>query len=302
MAKESIFRYNLIVKRLKKGPVNFEEMIQYLSYESDLQQEDFVISKRTFQRDLSEILRIYNIEIQFDFKKGKYFIENDGQLELNQRIFEAYETFHALHLTDHFISPQIIFENRKPKGVEHLNSIIQALKKENQIQFKHFSFQSDVETERWVEPIILKEFKDRWYLVAWDLAASAIRSFGIDRISELKVLKKKNQFANQIDIKTYYKDCFGIIKPEDQNPEWIFLRFSKFKGHYIKSFPLHHSQQIVEDNDAGLVIKLYLYPSFDFLMEILSYGKSVKILQPIELAKDLQKHYELALDQYKDLL
>lgn len=53
--KESLIRYNLIIKKLRKFHATFEEIMAYLAFESALQEYDFNVSKRTFQRDLNDI-------------------------------------------------------------------------------------------------------------------------------------------------------------------------------------------------------------------------------------------------------
>jgi len=71
--RESIARYNLVIKKLRKHPASFAEISDYLSLESELQDYNFNVSKRTFQRDLEDIRSLYNIDIQFDFSRRADF-------------------------------------------------------------------------------------------------------------------------------------------------------------------------------------------------------------------------------------
>ena len=72
MSKETYFtRYSLIIKRLERGPANFEELEKYLQNESYIQDKDLNISRRTFQRDIKDIFSQLNIEIENE-KKGAY--------------------------------------------------------------------------------------------------------------------------------------------------------------------------------------------------------------------------------------
>jgi len=98
--RESIARYNLIIKKLRKSPTNFSmKLIQdYLLFESELQGYNFNVSKRTFQRDIEDISSLYNIDIVYDFSRKVYYIDFDEQSEVNERIFEAFDTFNALNI------------------------------------------------------------------------------------------------------------------------------------------------------------------------------------------------------------
>jgi len=61
---------------------------------------------------------------------------------------------------------------------------------------------------------------------------------------------------------------------------------------------LHSSQEIIIDNDSELVIKLKIFITYDFVMEILSYGYNVKVLKPPSLVDSIKKNYENTLSKY----
>src|SRR5690606_27336011 len=171
--RESIARYNLIIKKLRRQPATFVEIKDYLALESEIQAYDFNISKRTFQRDRDDIRSLYNIDILFDFSKKVYYVDFDEQTELNKRIFEAFDTFNALNLTDR-LSKHIYFEKRKPQGTEHLYGVLHAIKNQIQIKFMYQKYWEDKLTLRTVEPYALKEFKNRWYIFSKDLEDNEI--------------------------------------------------------------------------------------------------------------------------------
>jgi predicted DNA-binding transcriptional regulator YafY len=51
----------------------------------------------------------------------------------------------------------------------------------------------------------------------------------------------------------------------------------------LKSLPLHHSQEVLKDEENEFIIKLRLRITPDFIMEILSRGSSLKVIQPDSL-------------------
>ncbi|MDM1094202.1 helix-turn-helix transcriptional regulator [Myroides odoratimimus] len=285
--RESIARYNLIIKKLRKRPATFAEIEEYLALESEIQAYNFNISKRTFQRDRDDIRSLYNIDILFDFSKKVYYIDFDEQPEANERILEAFDTFNALNLTDR-LSKHIHFEKRKPQGTEHLYGILHAIKNQIQIKFVYQKYWEDELTERLVEPYALKEFKNRWYVLSKDLVDNKIKSFALDRLTDLGILNKKFNFPKDFDVNEHYRYCFGIISPNGHQPEDVVLSFNAFQGKYIKSLPLHDSQQILIDNEDELRIQLKLFITHDFFMELLSFGENLKVLKPQSLIDDLK--------------
>lgn len=285
--RESIARYNLIIKKLRRKPATFVEIEDYLALESEIQAYNFNISKRTFQRDRDDIRALYNIDILFDFSKKVYYIDFDEQPEANERILEAFDIFNALNLTER-LSKHIHFEKRKPQGTEHLYGVLHAIKNRIQIKFTYQKYWEDELTERIVEPYALKEFKNRWYILSKDSGDNKIKSFSLDRLSDLKILNKKFNFPKDFDVNEHYRYCFGIISPNDHEPEDVILSFNAFQGKYIKSLPLHDSQQILIDNEDELRIQLKLFITHDFFMELLSFGENLKILKPQTLINNLK--------------
>jgi predicted DNA-binding transcriptional regulator YafY len=296
--RESISRYNLIIKKLRKQPATFREISEFLARESEIQSYNFNVSKRTFKRDIEDISSIYNIEISYDFSRKVYFIEFDQPQEVNERILEAFDTFNALNTSDR-ISNYIHFESRRPQGTENLYGLLHSIKHQYEISFLYHKYWEDDDSVRSVEPLALKEFKNRWYLLAKDNKDEHIKTFALDRLSELVITQKKFNLPEDFSVPEYFKNCFGIIKSGYDQIQEVILSFDPFQGKYIKSMPLHETQVILLDNEDELLIKLNIYVTHDFIMELLSYGDTVKVLQPESLISKVKSEIVSALNQYR---
>ena len=295
--RESITRYSLIIKKLRKNPATFNEISEYLSLESELQEYNFNVSKRTFKRDIEDISSLYNIDIVYDFSRKMYCIDFDEQPDVNERIFEAFDTFNALNISDR-LSDYIHFEKRRPQGTENLYGLLHAIKNKVQISFTYLKFWEDNISLRVAEPYALKEFRNRWYVLANDLKDNRVKSFALDRLSDLGITNKKFQLPNNFNLNEHFKFSFGIISPNGHEPQEVILSFDPVQGKYIKTLPLHESQVILKDNEQELLIKLSLYITHDFFMEVLSFGENVKVIQPESLISDLKRTYKYVLKLY----
>jgi predicted DNA-binding transcriptional regulator YafY len=295
--RESISRYNLIIKKLRKHPATFREISEFLARESEFQSYNFNVSKRTFKRDIDDISSLYNIEIKYDFSRKVYFIEFDHPQEINERILEAFDTFNALSISDR-ISNYIHFESRKPQGTENLYGLLHSIKHQYEISFLYHKHWEDDDSVRSVEPFALKEFRNRWYLLAKDNKDEHIKTFALDRLSELVITQRKFNLPENFSVPEYFKNCFGIIKPGNEQIKEVILSFDPFQGKYIKSMPLHETQVILQDNDDELLIKLDIYVTHDFIMELLSFGGDVKVIKPNSLISEVKSMYNNALKQY----
>ncbi len=289
--KESLLRYFHITNKLRKSPATFNELDSYLRQQSELQSMNFNVSKRQFKRDLEDIGSIFEIEINYDFKRRVYAIDEELQSEVSRRRLEAFDTFNALKIGEN-ISKSIQFENRRPQGTENLFGLLHAITNNLQIRFTYQKFWEDEPSQRLVGPLALKEFKNRWYLISTNLEKESsngiIKTFGLDRISSLEITRSKFKCPQNFNIEDYFKHCFGIISPTAEKPIEVILSFDPDQGKYIKTLPLHQSQQIIVDNDDELRIKLLIYNTFDFRMELLAHGNMVRVLQPESLAEEIR--------------
>jgi len=295
---ESIARYSLIIKKIQKHPASFNEISDYLALESEMLDYNFNVSKRTFQRDIRDISSIYNIDIKYDFSQKVYYIDFDEKSEINERILDAFYVFNAFNLTER-LSDFVHFEKRLPHGTENINEILNAIKNRLQITFAYQKFSDDAKSHRTIEPYALKEFKNRWYVVAKDLKDNKVKTFGLDRLSELTTTKTKFEIPNDFNVNEHFKYCFGIISSDESLPQEVILSFDPFQGKYIKSLPLHESQVIIADSDDELRVKLTIFITYDFIKEILSFGEMVRVIEPVALMVDVKNIYKNALKHYE---
>lgn len=272
----------------RRGEADFMEISDLLERESHEQGLKFTISQRTFQRDIKEIYTLYGITIECSKRSGKYFIAEEEETHNNSRMLETFDLYNALKFSSYYL-PLIHFERRVARGNEHILALLHAIKNRLTIKFIYSKFYTDESELRTVEPLLLKEFNGRWYLISRKAGEDAIRTFGLDRISELETLRQKYLATKSFNPDTYFKDAFGIFVPEKEQAERVILSFSKEQGQYVKSYPLHHSQKIGKETSEEVQIELMVFLSYDFLHELLSYGENLKVLSPKKLISQIKK-------------
>jgi len=255
-------------------------------------------SKRTLQRDIREIRNLFGIDIQYSKTAKGYFIDQNEAENLGfQRMLESFDIFSSLKLAQE-LTPFIHLERRKPLGTENLFGLLHAIKNKLQIRFSYQKFWEDEITHRKANPYAMKEFKDRWYLMAWDYKDGKVKSFALDRLTDLEITKTLFDSPRNYNIEEVYRYCFGIINPTDEVPQEILLSFDPLQGKYVISLPLHESQEVLIANEDEVRIRLKLCITYDLIMELLSYGHHLKVLKPARLAKEIKTAHENAFRQY----
>lgn len=295
--RETITRYSLIIKKLKISPSSFQDISKYLQYQSALNGYTYNKSIRTFQRDIQDINSLYCFDIRFNRSKNVYYIDSSTEPELKDRMLEAFELFNVLNHANG-LANYIQLETHSARGTNQLNVLLNAIKNQQLIKFQYQKFYESEANDRNVEPLLLKEYKFRWYLIAKDLNSNKIRTFGLDRIYNVTSSNRKFKTSNIQEIKDSFKNSFGIICPENGIVKEIILAFEPEQGQYIKSLPLHLSQEILKDNHDEVWVKLNLFITQDFIIELLSHGAALTVLKPKSLANTIKKIHERAAQNY----
>lgn len=294
-------RYALIIKRLEKCAATYEEVESYLLDSFEFQDAGvYRYSKRTFQRDLKAILNLFNLEIVNNRSDDyKYTIISRPIMEVdeyNQRLLESYQIINTLNSYPDF-EDYVFLESRKHRGINSFYELLHAIRNRKVIEFSYHNYLRDSHTQRKVYPLLLKESKDRWYLVGLDKKDEQVKCFGLDRISNLSLFDATFK-KYEMDFKTYFKYAFGVICFHNQTPHRIVFECSNSQKEYIKSFPLHDSQIIIEETVEKCVFQMMLYPTYDFMQEILSYGKEVKVIEPTILIDQIKEQLIASCKNY----
>lgn len=299
MAKQDyILRHLAIIKKLRKsGRATFAGIRQYLRSESEFLDRSLDLSIRTFQRDLEEIRTIYFVDIQYDFSTKVYYIAEDPHSDIYIRMVESVDTLNALRLAGD-AGKYMFFERRRAGGTHHFHGLLHAIRNRIVISLVHRKFDCEEPTGRLVEPLALKESKGRWYLFARDRDDRRFKTFGLDRIMGFENTPGRFDYPAGLDVNEHFRNCFGVINPEDAAPEEVTLSFRPEQGKYVTSYPLHDSQTVLADSQDELRIRLNLFITRDLVMEILSYGDAVEVLSPPSLRQLLVKTFTGALEIY----
>lgn len=271
--KDVVIRYHSIIQKLRRGPASFKEINDYLNRQSQWEGCNLCVSDRTFRRDLDSIQDIYKISIQYNSTTRKYHLDHSNSNDFINRIYETFDLFNALNLKEK-LSEHIEFEKKHESGAKYLSEILDAIQAKRQIEFDYFKFNTEEWTQRMVHPYFIKEYRQRWYLLAYDFIDSKLKHFALDRMKEVNLTERQFELIEGFKANDYYKYCFGIIKPEEDAPHDVVLSFYSFQGQYIKRLPFHQSQKVLIDNEDELRIHLHINITEDFIMELLSYGSN----------------------------
>lgn len=291
-------RYLYLIDRLRSRPSDFRELQEHVLKKLSNEDMDtaFEYSVRTFERDKKDIYAIFGIAVQYNRKDKTYLIdEEEIEDQSVSRIIDAFSIHHALH-EGNKLSPSVFLEKRKSSGTENIHGIIHAVQNFKILQFTHQKHWDDLSTKREVKPIAIKESQQRWYLVAQDLKDGNVKTFGLDRISNLKITDTKFKSVSY-NVEKEFQHAFGV--ETYSKAEKIVLQFDRQQGNYIRTFPLHESQRIVKQTNDLIAVELFIHITNDIIMELLKYGSTVQVLEPESLISEMKNRVENMAKLYR---
>ncbi|MBR6978917.1 MAG: WYL domain-containing protein [Prevotella sp.] len=189
------------------------------------------------------------------------------------------------------------------KGLNLLNPLYNHIVCQQTLRIHYQPFKADEPTPKVIYPYMLKEFRNRWFLLASSADDMTLLNFALDRITGIEVMEKMPWRDNPaFDPENYFNDIIGVSKPVGAKPKAIKFWASPKESKYIITKPLHSSQELLEENEDGscifqikLIINMELYSVF------LSHGTGLKILSPENSVKFMKSIIYKWQDLYNDV-
>ena len=288
MSKNQINKYVWLVETLYKAKKITLKEINRRWLETDLS-EGLEIPRRTFHTWKNTVEEMFGLVIMCDkHDEDRYYIENREELEdsgLQRWLLSTMSVSNTL-LESKSLKDRILLEII-PSGQDFLATITETMKKSRVLEITYKGYWSEHEHTFLVAPYCVKLFRQRWYLVGNSVYEDKIRIYSLDRVLEAKLTEEPFKYPKKFSPEGYFKGCFGIIHDEDCPLETVKLKVQADQANYLRSLPLHSSQEEVERNDDYSIFSVEIRPTFDFKQELLWNGDALEVLEPLWLRKEI---------------
>ena len=298
MARNLINRYVWLVDTISRyGRITLKDLnAAWLRSEIS---EGKPLARRTFFHYRDGVEEMFDINIKCDKATFEYYIDDkDGEDNARRRAWLVDSVSMSGTLSNaRDISGRIMLEN-VPSAREHLPVVIDALKQNRRIRFSYKSYTRALPTDGIVlEPYFVKIFKQLWYVIGLNVKDGQIKTYSLDRMSNLNLLQDLFDMPENVNPSEFFKDCFGIITNQN-SAKRIVLRVEPTQAKYFRALPLHSSQQEeVHDNYSIFTYRMRI--TYDLKEELMSHGASIEVLEPQELKTLILTELEQALNNYK---
>jgi predicted DNA-binding transcriptional regulator YafY len=224
------------------------------------------------------------------FQGFSHFRELDGMIQKLEAHVYAQKT-HQKSVID--------FEkNEHLKGLDFLDQLYQAIINKQCLKITYKSFKARQENTFNFHPYVLKEFRNRWFLIGCKKPSQPIMNIALDRI--IAVEKSELEFKPKLDFdaERYFKDAIGVSVSPNLPADKIILFITHKHAPYVLTKPFHASQKIVEKDAFGVTISLQVQHNFELEKEILGLGDACKVIAPARLRRNIKDRLHFGLDLY----
>lgn len=294
MAIDKTKRQNLTLGFLFTGPKTFNEITGFYKKIWELLGYEFVISQRTFQRDIQDIQDKYGITIAFD-KSADWYRIPDGEAYKKKTLIDSLVLNEIRQLSGR-VKEFVFNEDRHVSGAMYIVDVLAAIKSKKVLKVEHKKFGKEP-TIRMLEPYGVKEFRYRWYLIARDLGDRKIKSFGLERVLKMTQLDRMYKIPRKFDMEKYYANSYGVMGGE-LKPEEVEIAFNPSQKGYLNTLPFQDNQEVLVDDDREFRIKLQIAITKDFVMDLLERTPDFKVIKPQSLIDKIKSYYLEALSKY----
>lgn len=184
------------------------------------------------------------------------------------------------------------------RGNEFIGELVYAIDNRLKCDIEYLPFEERNTAKRNILPLLLREYRNRWYLISYRTDIKKIRTYALDRIKKVYVTEEIMEELTEFDPAKYFNHSFGIITP-DAKVETIVLQFTKKQSPYILSLPIHKTQEIIKQTSRSLTISITVMLSYEVYEYILSKSPDVKVIKPAHLANEIAEKLAKSAKLYK---
>jgi predicted DNA-binding transcriptional regulator YafY len=192
----------------------------------------------------------------------------------------------------------IQFEKQEgASGNEHLSILVQCIQNFELVHFDYTSFVSGKSKLREVLPLLLKEYRNRWYLICADLEKEKTVTYALERMKNVGSTGQTAEVPSGFNPKHFFDHTIGITT-HDGDPEEIIFKAGNVAAKYIDSQPFHTSQKMLKQGEKRTTFELKVIVTEELIREILSYAGDIEVMEPLHLREIIGGRLKVALENY----
>lgn len=330
--KNALIRYKTLDKCLKNKyrKYTLEDLIDECSEALfEFEGKESFVSKRTVQLDLQNMRsEKFGYEAPIEVYERKYYRYSDPDYSIHNisvnesdlkamnnavqilKQFKDFSMFKEMNgviqkLEDsiHSTSQKSIIhldKNEQLKGLEHIDVLYEAISGKKVLNILYKSFTARESSSYIVHPQLLKEFNNRWFLICQH--KQKMYNLALDRMETIKVEDTIQYIDKDLDGDEYFKDIVGVTVSDTMKPRNVVFFVDASNAPYVKTKPLHKSQEMISETEAGTLFKICVQINFELERLLLGFGDCLIVHKPRKLRLRMEEKFRAGSKNYANLV
>ncbi|MEI7489162.1 MAG: WYL domain-containing protein [Chryseobacterium sp.] len=330
--KNALIRYKTLDKCLKNKYKQYtlEDLIDECSEALfEFEGKESFVSKRTVQLDLQNMRsEKFGYEAPIEVYERKYYRYSDPDYSIHNisvnesdlkamnnavqilKQFKDFSMFKEMNGVIQKLEDSIHSTNQKSiihldkneqlKGLEHIDVLYEAILNKKVLNILYKSFNARESSNFMVHPQLLKEFNNRWFLIC--LHKGKMYNLALDRIESIETDEKIKYIDQDLDGDEYFKDIVGVTVSPTLEPRNVVFFVDSSNAPYVKTKPLHKSQEIVSENEEGTIFKICVQINNELERLLLGFGNCLIVHKPKKLRLRMEEKFKSGSQNYENLI
>lgn len=283
---DSTIEKDLFAMRMEHdAPIKYSRRNEGYYYEDP----DFSINDIPLSEDELSAIR-FAVQTLQQFQEVPYF------KEFGNAIDKIANRVSIVSPDDEDASKYVGFETILSAGGTHfLPDLLSAIRNRTFVVFNYASFISGISKARKALPVYLKEYRNRWYLISWDVEKNDLITYALDRINDLECLEEISKETIAFNAQSFFADTIGITTGKNL-PETVRFETNEIAAKYIDSQPIHASQRRITNS---LIFELNVQVNEELIRTLLGYLGEIKVIEPIHLQEKIMARINKQLEIYQ---
>ena len=241
----------------------------------------FSISELSLQDDEWNALK-FSAQLLYQYKNVPIFADFKNAFErINTRFSLGMDTEEPI------INQYVHFEKAiASHGMEWINLIYEVIKNKYSIKFTYNNIYKKQTKSYQIVPYLIKEHRNRWYVVGWEEDRMDYLTFAMDRISAFEVINIVQKKRTDFHPDTFFQHATGIMEGPAK-PVNVELTITDPISKLVMLEPIHSSQKLIKESSNKIQISLNVLINEEFCLRILSLGPWCCVVKPASLKKTI---------------
>jgi predicted DNA-binding transcriptional regulator YafY len=183
-------------------------------------------------------------------------------------------------------------------AMDVIELIYSAIKNKQAIKFQYRNIYKKTTSASNLIPYLIKEHRNRWYVIGWSQEKEKYITYALDRIDNLELIHNIYKRRSDFNATSFFQHSTGIME-SNTKPEEILLTILKPISDLALLEPLHATQKLIIDKTDRVQISLKVLVNEEFMFKILGMGSYCIVDKPSSLCKSIKRAIQQMSSNYK---